>query len=164
MGEDEYAIVTWGSSGIGKVMIHKFQSEGVVVHSLDIAVDTVGQVMPKNGVIWHKCDVSKANEVNQCIALITKDHPVDILVNNAVIGFIGDFLNFQKMSWIDSIMLISRAYFTVIKKLSQVCSLMSPFFVSIKRHLLGHGLPNRWRIYKTKWIKNETYKIWTRRE
>jgi 2-keto-3-deoxy-L-fuconate dehydrogenase len=93
MGDNEYAIVTWGSSGIGKVMIHKFQSEGVVVHSLDIAVDTDGQVMPKNGVIWHKCDVSKANEVNQCIALITKDHPVDILVNNAVIGFIGDFLN-----------------------------------------------------------------------
>ncbi len=86
--ENKVAVVTGGSSGIGEAIVNKFVENGSRVHVLDLATSLAND----NSKIYHSCDVSNRQQVNQVINEIWKLDPIDILVNNAGIAHIGNLL------------------------------------------------------------------------
>ncbi len=85
--KDRIAIVTGGGRGIGLAIAKRFQAEGAHVAIADIEGD------PKIGADYIHCDVSKSDDVSAAVASVLKRHgAIDILVNNAAISVVADFL------------------------------------------------------------------------
>jgi NAD(P)-dependent dehydrogenase (short-subunit alcohol dehydrogenase family) len=74
------AVVTGGSSGIGRAIAECFAGRGAEVHVLDLNPAADGPGTP------HACDVSDQRQVEDAIARIGR---VDILVNSAGVSHIG---------------------------------------------------------------------------
>lgn len=74
------ALVTGGSSGIGKAIAKKLSSEGIRVIVADVAED--GE--KEEGITYRKCDVSKGAEIDELYSWTTENfgHP-DFLILNA---------------------------------------------------------------------------------
>jgi NAD(P)-dependent dehydrogenase (short-subunit alcohol dehydrogenase family) len=79
--QDKIAIVTGGSSGIGRAITSALREQGATVHILDLKGE------PAN---VHRCDVTVQGEVKETIDRIAEAGPIDILINNAGIGFVGN--------------------------------------------------------------------------
>ena len=96
--ENKAAIVTGASSGIGKAIAEKFVSEGASVVFSDVNESDVSRF--GNKAIFVKCDVSKSAEVDNLIKVcLEKFGKVDIMVNNAGIGSLGDTLTMEDDVW-----------------------------------------------------------------
>lgn len=74
------AVVTGGSSGIGRAIADLFTERGAEVHVLDLHPAPEGPGIP------HVCDVSEQAQVDDAIAAVGR---VDILVNSAGVSHIG---------------------------------------------------------------------------
>jgi len=85
---DKTAIITGGASGIGKAIVEKFHENGAVVHVLDL-----NEIDEKDRVHFHTCNVSNHQNVRDVISNIIEKSRIDIIVNNAGIGFVGDLLS-----------------------------------------------------------------------
>lgn len=95
---NKIAIVTGSSSGIGKAIAEKFVSEGASVVFSDINEVDVSQFGDK--AIFVKCDVSKSDQVDSLInKCVEKFGKIDIMVNNAGIGSLGDSLTMSDDVW-----------------------------------------------------------------
>ena len=94
---NKIAVITGGSSGIGKAIAKDFAEKNATVIILDIdkekSVKTVNEL--KNlgeRDSFYLCDISNKSEVEKVFASIVKEHgKVDILVNNAGISIPGNF-------------------------------------------------------------------------
>jgi NAD(P)-dependent dehydrogenase (short-subunit alcohol dehydrogenase family) len=96
--ENKVAIVTGASSGIGKAIAEMFVSEGASVVFSDVNESDVSRFSDK--AIFVKCDVSKSAEVDSLIkGCVDKFGKVDIMVNNAGIGGLGDSLTMTDDVW-----------------------------------------------------------------
>jgi NAD(P)-dependent dehydrogenase (short-subunit alcohol dehydrogenase family) len=96
--ENKVAIVTGSSSGIGKAIAEKFASEGSSVVFSDINDFDVSRFGDK--AIFVKCDVSKSEEVESLVKVcLEKFGKVDVIVNNAGIGSLGDVLSMSDDVW-----------------------------------------------------------------
>lgn len=94
--ENKVAIVTGACSGIGKAIAEEFLKEGASVVFSDINEIQVNS----EKALFVKCDVSKSEEVNNLIEkTIKKFERIDIMVNNAGIGTVGDVLSADDDSW-----------------------------------------------------------------
>jgi glucose 1-dehydrogenase len=91
--KDRVAIVTGASRGIGLAIAERYVAEGAKVVMADI-LDDAGKVEAKRlGASYVHCDVSKSAEIKALVAATLKEHgAVDILVNNAAISIVGEFL------------------------------------------------------------------------
>lgn len=106
-------VITGGASGIGKAIALKFAANGANVHILeinkDVAENTINEIKALGGDITaHQCNVAHQEEVYKAIAAISKNGPIDVLVNNAGIAHIG---NLEKTSEAD----LNRIYNVNIK-------------------------------------------------
>jgi glucose 1-dehydrogenase len=89
--KDKVAIVTGGARGIGLAIARRFIAEGAHVAIADIAPD------PGIGAEFHHCDVSNSNAVHATVKAVLKAHgAIDILVNNAAISVVADFLELSE--------------------------------------------------------------------
>jgi NAD(P)-dependent dehydrogenase (short-subunit alcohol dehydrogenase family) len=92
--DNKVAIVTGGASGIGKAISETFAANGAFVHILELnseqAEATAGEITGQGGKTRaHTCDVANQEDVQRVVAEITREHSINILVNNAGIAHIG---------------------------------------------------------------------------
>jgi 2-keto-3-deoxy-L-fuconate dehydrogenase len=92
--DNKTAIITGGGSGIGKAIAIAFAQQGATVHILDMdekgATAVAGEITGSGGkASFHKCDVSKQEQVKEIISNISGQGPINILINNAGISHIG---------------------------------------------------------------------------
>jgi NAD(P)-dependent dehydrogenase (short-subunit alcohol dehydrogenase family) len=92
--KDLIAIVTGGASGIGEATAKLLQSRGGKV----FVFDRNQPLNPINGVTYLICDISNREEVNKSVADVAKNG-LDILINNAGIGVIGDVTQASDEDW-----------------------------------------------------------------
>ncbi len=93
--DNKVAVITGAGSGIGRSMAEVFAANGAVVHVLDLnenaAQETVALIHDIGGNAFaHACDVSAQAEMVALMDKIQRQTPINILVNNAGIGFVGN--------------------------------------------------------------------------
>ncbi|KAL3443793.1 hypothetical protein BJX65DRAFT_320448 [Aspergillus insuetus] len=87
----ELAVVTGGSSGIGRQIMEDLSKLGVTVIIFDIQEPTFA--LPAN-VLFFKVDITSPSAVKDAAALVRKDHGnPTILINNAGVAFISTILD-----------------------------------------------------------------------
>ena len=79
------AVVTGGSNGIGKAIANTLKNQGAEVFILDL---NENQSHKKAGIQTIITDITKWSQINS--SLISIPNTVDILINNAGIGFVGN--------------------------------------------------------------------------
>lgn len=121
------AIITGGASGIGKAISETFAEMGADVHILDMDVTegakTVDVITQNDGSAnFQKCNVADIEEVDKAIKAIhqIKDR-IDILINNAGIGFIGNIENTKEED-------LDRMYNVNIKGIFNCSKTVIPYF------------------------------------
>ncbi|SNZ01759.1 SDR family NAD(P)-dependent oxidoreductase [Flagellimonas pacifica] len=93
--KNKVAVVTGGSSGIGRAISILFAISGAKVHILDFNEEEGDKVVEEINIlggkaILHVCDVSNALQVNLAVEnIVNQDNIIDILVNNAGVSHIG---------------------------------------------------------------------------
>ncbi len=93
--DNKVAVITGAGSGIGRSMAEVFAANGATVHVLDLnenaARETVALILEQGGNAFaHACDVSAQAEMVALMDKIQRQNPINILVNNAGIGFVGN--------------------------------------------------------------------------
>ncbi len=93
--KNKTAVITGGGSGIGKAIAETFAEMGATVHILDMNEEAATQAvkditLKHNTAYFYQCDVSKYEQVEKILQEI---NGVDILINNAGIGFVGNIEN-----------------------------------------------------------------------
>ncbi|MEI6411385.1 MAG: SDR family oxidoreductase [Bacteroidota bacterium] len=89
------AVITGAGSGIGRSMAEVFAANGAVVHVIDLnetAANETADLVGKQGgkAFAHACDVSDQAAMIALMAQIQAQNPINILLNNAGIGFVGN--------------------------------------------------------------------------
>lgn len=89
------AIVTGGASGIGAATARLLHERGARVASLDLAADGVPE-----GVLALACDITDAASVEAAVTAVHEQFgAIDIVVNNAGIGAVGDVSANDDATW-----------------------------------------------------------------
>ncbi len=104
--EEKVAIVTGGAKGLGRATCLLLAKEGAKVAVTDIlddkGLEVTSEIKNSGGIAEHyHLDVTKENEVRQCISAVYKDfHKIDILVNNAgITGVIKATHEISEADW-----------------------------------------------------------------
>jgi NAD(P)-dependent dehydrogenase (short-subunit alcohol dehydrogenase family) len=97
-------VVTGAGSGIGRATALRFARKGANVVAVDID-EASAQATAEDCVVggrpaFYRCDVSDRTAVEELAERIEADlGPVDVLVNNAGVGLVGDFLDGTTEDW-----------------------------------------------------------------
>ena len=92
------AVVTGSSKGIGYAIAKAFNDEGANVVFSDI--NEIENFVTNEKSSFVKCDVSKSDEVENLISeTVSKFGTLDIMVNNAGIGSLGDIVSTDNDTW-----------------------------------------------------------------
>jgi meso-butanediol dehydrogenase/(S,S)-butanediol dehydrogenase/diacetyl reductase len=85
--EDKVAIVTGGSSGIGKSIVERFAWEGADVVIADVDEEKGSELADEVGATYMECDVSSFEDVERVVEeTVERFGKLDVMVNNAGIG------------------------------------------------------------------------------
>ncbi|MDE2383756.1 MAG: glucose 1-dehydrogenase [Alphaproteobacteria bacterium] len=91
--KDRVAIVTGAARGIGLAIAEEFVKQGAKVVLADVLDKEGAEEAKRLGASYQHCDVSNSADIKALVAATVKQHgAVDVLVNNAAISIVGDFL------------------------------------------------------------------------
>lgn len=125
--ENKVAVITGGGSGIGKAMSKTFAEMGAVVHILEMNLtagkETVEEIVATKGIAFcHQCDVSNQKQVAAIFTQINvESDTIDILINNAGIGFVGNIENTTEED-------LDRLYSVNVKGIYNCIKAVIPYF------------------------------------
>jgi 2-keto-3-deoxy-L-fuconate dehydrogenase len=89
------AVVTGGASGIGAATAHLLQTRGARVAVLDRSTDGA-----PDGVLTLRCDLTDSSGVDEAVTTVVDElGGLDIVVNNAGIGAVGDVAQNDDAEW-----------------------------------------------------------------
>ena len=97
-------VVTGAGSGIGRATALRCARAGADVVAVDIdepaAESTARECVAQGRPAYYRCDVSQGQAVQELAEQIEAElGPVDVLVNNAGVGLVGDFLDASTEDW-----------------------------------------------------------------
>jgi len=99
------ALITGGGTGLGKAMAKRYMELGASVYICgrreDVLQATCAELAAATGGSIHglRCDVRDVSAVDECIAGIWSDGPLDILVNNAAGNFLARTEELSPGAW-----------------------------------------------------------------
>src|SRR6266571_7367960 len=111
---DRVVIVTGSGSGIGRVMAHKFASEGAKVAVVDWKGDKAEEAAAQTDghAVAVRADVSVGADVATMVGEVTSRlGPVDVLVNNAAIADGDDVLKIDEPTWERDVSVVLKSVF-----------------------------------------------------
>lgn len=92
--QQRVALVTGAARGIGRAIAARFVAEGATVVMADVNDEAGRAAATALGADYLHCDVSRTADVEAALAAIVARHgALDILVNNAAISVVKDFLD-----------------------------------------------------------------------
>ncbi|MFN8671469.1 MAG: SDR family oxidoreductase [Candidatus Sericytochromatia bacterium] len=103
---NKISLVTGSSKGIGKATALKLANLGsdvIITYKKDKeaannVVEEINNIGRKSYAI--KCDIGESNDINELFKIIKeKFGKLDILINNAAFGALGNFMKIGKMTW-----------------------------------------------------------------
>jgi NAD(P)-dependent dehydrogenase (short-subunit alcohol dehydrogenase family) len=115
--EGRNVIVTGGNRGIGRAIVDRFAREGADVMVIGRAegtiAATVAAIEASGGKAWgHRADVTKTPDLQRVVAAAkTRWRKIDVLVNNAGIGYETPFLEIPEAQWDEVVATNLRAPF-----------------------------------------------------
>jgi len=133
--ENKAAIITGGGSGIGKAISMTFAEMGADIHIFDMnesaGTQTINEINKKGGsAYFYNCDVSNYNQVEELVKEVQGiSRRIDILINNAGIGFIG---NIEQTSEAD----LDRLYNVNVKGIFNCVRNVIPYFKDQKKGVI----------------------------
>lgn len=138
--KDIRVVVTGGSSGIGAAVVAGLVKRGARVAILDLNIGVPGE-----GVITQQCDVAKSDSVQSAIDEVTqKLGGIDVLVNNAGVGAMGDIEGNKDEEWLRvldvNVVGIARVSAAALPHLRKS---KTPTIVNTASMAATHGLPQR---------------------
>jgi NAD(P)-dependent dehydrogenase (short-subunit alcohol dehydrogenase family) len=99
------ALITGGGTGLGKAMARRYLELGASVYICgrreEVLQATCTELASATGgsIQWQACDVRNVVAVEECIARIWSDAPLDILVNNAAGNFLARTEELSPGAW-----------------------------------------------------------------
>ena len=98
--DGKVALITGGAAGFGKGTAETFAREGAMVYISDINVEGGNKVAKDLGVTFLEHDVTNPDRWQEVIAEIkSQENQLNILVNNAGIGYMGDVEGTTNEAW-----------------------------------------------------------------
>jgi NAD(P)-dependent dehydrogenase (short-subunit alcohol dehydrogenase family) len=98
--DGKVALITGGAAGFGKGTAETFAREGAKVYISDINVEGGNKVAKDLGVTFLEHDVTNPDRWQEVIAEIkSQENQLNILVNNAGIGYMGDVEGTTNEAW-----------------------------------------------------------------
>jgi NAD(P)-dependent dehydrogenase (short-subunit alcohol dehydrogenase family) len=125
--KNKTVVITGGGNGIGRSMAETFAEMGATVGILDMnevaGQETVREIEGRSGTaFFYRCDITSCAEVEASLkALRTATGGLDVLINNAGIGFVG---NVEQTSETD----LDRLYNVNVKGTFNCIKAVVPFF------------------------------------
>ena len=98
--DGKVALITGGAAGFGKGTAETFAREGAKVYISDINIEGGNKVAKDLGVTFLEHDVTNPDRWQEVIAEIkSQENQLNILVNNAGIGYMGDVEGTTNEAW-----------------------------------------------------------------
>lgn len=100
MLDDTVAIVTGGSTGIGRAVAERYVAEGATVVIANRSRDAGERAAAEIGCEFHACDVAVPEEVEELVAdTVDSRGRLDAMVNNAGVGGVGRVGDLDFADW-----------------------------------------------------------------
>lgn len=102
--DSRYALITGGSRGIGKATALAFAQAGIspiLVSRSAEPLEVVADAVRKTGVEAHAIplDLADTSQAAPTLSAIAQQYPIEILVNNAGMGYTGELLTTPLADW-----------------------------------------------------------------